>query len=345
MRPATTRHRITHLRRLQDLWTNGRSLCARSAPINSYDPSCRSLAAIGLATFLAFLPTAADAITLPTFSLGRNDCVNVAGLCWHTDYENARREAKAAKKMLLVNFVADGGSSDQRSFEKYLHENEAIRKELGDYVLVRVPENERRGALRLGLLRKSRGRLLDDPAYKYMTKTPGVAIVDFKHANQEFSGRVVTALPFKNGKYYRWTNSHLAVALDLPGRHDHPADHGLGRPHPSEAPRSTDGKMHAALAAAPRSIRPTRPRSACRATTMGIARASPRLADACRRSERSRRRELAEPGPDRFLHRLRAELATLVRPLERRQRHAHLLRLRHPQRPNGIWYGTGIFAN
>jgi len=211
--------------------------------------ACRALAALGLAIVLLLVPTAADAITLPTFSVGRNNCVNVAGLCWHTDYENARREAKAGKKMLLVNFVADGGSSDQRSFEKYLHEHEAIRKELGDFVLVRVPENERPGALRLGLLRKSRGRLLDDPAYKYMTKTPGVAIVDFKHANQDFSGRVVTALPFKNGKYYRWSNSHLAVALDLPaGTITQRTMVWAVRIHP-EHPRSTRGKMHAALAA------------------------------------------------------------------------------------------------
>ena len=226
-----------------------RTNCAiQTAPTLPASTLGRLLLSIGLFTFLAVLPTAADAITLPTFSLGRNDSVNVAGVCWHTDYEYARREAKAAKKMLLVNFVADGGSDYQRSFEKYLHENESIRKQLGDYVLVRVPENERPGILRRGVLRKSRGRLLDNPAYKYMTKTPGVAIVDFKHANQDFSGRVVTALPFKNGKYYRWTNSQLAAALDLPaGTITQRTMVWAVRIHP-ERPHSTEGKMHAELA-------------------------------------------------------------------------------------------------
>ena len=226
-----------------------RTICAaETASTLTASTLRRSLLPVGLFAFLAILPTPADAITLPTFSLGRNDCVNVAGVCWHTDYESARREAQAAKKMMLVNFVADGGSDYQRSFEKYLHENESIRKELGDYVLVRVPENERPGVLRLGLLRKNRGRLLDDPAYKYMSKTPGVAIVDFKHANQDFSGRVVTALPFKNGKYYRWTNSDLAVALDLPaGSITQRTMVWAVRIHP-EHPHSTEGVMHPELA-------------------------------------------------------------------------------------------------
>jgi hypothetical protein len=220
-----------------------RTICARFATWTR-----PSLSAIGLTLVLALLPSAADAIQIPTFSLGRTDCVNVAGVCWHTNYENARREAKAGKKMLLVNFIADGGSNYQRSFEKYLHENEAVRKQLDDFVLVRVSENERPGMLRLGVLRKSRSRLLDDPAYRYMSKTPGVAIVDFKHTNTDYSGRVVTALPFKNGKYYRWTNSQLAVALDLPaGTITQRTMVWAVRIHP-EHPRSTNGKMHPELA-------------------------------------------------------------------------------------------------
>src|SRR5690606_5540407 len=109
---------------------------------------------------------------------GRSECVTVAGLCWHTNYECARQEAESQQKMLLVNFVASG-SDYQRSFEKYLHEHKAIRKQLDDYVLVRVQEDERMSGSRLGLFRKNRSRLIDDPAFKFLGRTPGVAIIDY----------------------------------------------------------------------------------------------------------------------------------------------------------------------
>lgn len=209
---------------------------------------CRWSAAFAVIAIHSVLAGSTLAIQLPTFSLGRSDCVTVAKLCWHTDYECARQEAEAQKKMLLVNFVASGGSDYQRSFEKYLHENQAIREHLDDYVLVRVPEDQRMGGSRLGFLRKNRARLIDDAAFQYLGGTPGLAIIDYKHTKQEFTGRVVTALPFKNGKYYRWTNSHLAAALDLPaGTITQRTMVWAVRIHP-EHPRSTNGTMHPELA-------------------------------------------------------------------------------------------------
>ena len=59
-------------------------------------------AALALIAIHSVISSSALAISLPTFSLGRNDCVTVAGLCWHTNYECARQEAESQKKMLLV---------------------------------------------------------------------------------------------------------------------------------------------------------------------------------------------------------------------------------------------------
>lgn len=209
----------------------------------------RSLLAIGLTIFLLLLPAVASAIQLPTFSLRRSDCVTVAGLNWHTDYAAACEESKAEKKMLLVNFVPCESTSAQRNLEKFMHEHEGVRAELGNYVLVRVFDNDRSGAFNLGLLRRPRGRLINEPAFKYLGGKPGVAIVDFKNTKQPFYGQVVTALPFTSGKYYRWTNSYLLSALKLPaGTVTQRTMVWAVRIHP-EHPRSTNGKMHPALAA------------------------------------------------------------------------------------------------
>lgn len=205
-------------------------------------------AALALVALCSVVSRPAQAIQFPTFSLGRSDCVNVAGLCWHTNYENARQEAESQKKMLLVNFVACDGSAYQRSLEKYLHENKSVRDQLDGYVLVRVKEDERVGGSRLGLFRKNRSRLIDDAAFQYLGSTPGIAIIDYQHTKQDFTGRMVTALPFKNGKYYRWTNSYLPAALELPaGTITQRTMVWAVRIHP-ERPHSTEGKMHPELA-------------------------------------------------------------------------------------------------
>lgn len=211
--------------------------------------ACRALTALSLAIFLALLPTAASAIQIPTFNLRRSDCVTVAGLKWHTDFATASSEAQAQNKMLLVNFVPCAGSNAQRELEKYVHENNGVRKELKDYVLVRVFDNENAGGLNFGIFRRARGKLINDPAFKYLGRKPGLAILDYKHTRKPYYGDVVTTLPFTNGKYYRWQNSYLAAALDLPaGTITQRTMVWAVRIHP-EHPRSTNGKMHTALAA------------------------------------------------------------------------------------------------
>jgi len=205
--------------------------------------------AFSLLVIFTLLPTTAGAIQFPFFSLGRDDCVTIAALNWHTEYASACDEAKRAKKMLLVNFIPCACSDAQRCLEKFLHENAAVRAQLADYVLVRVREDERVRGLRTGLLRKNRDRLIDDAAFKYLGHKPGLAFIDYQHVKEPYYGRVVTALPFHSGKYYRWKTSHLVVALGLPaGTITERMMVWAVRIHP-EKPLSTLGTMHPELTA------------------------------------------------------------------------------------------------
>lgn len=208
-----------------------------------------SLAALALFVALAEVTTSAHAIELPTFSLRRNDCVAFVGLAWYTDYDAACDEARSAKKMLLVNFVPRDNSDAQRGLEEFLRQDDAIRAQLSDYVLVRVSENERVGGLLIPLRRKNRSRLIDDATFKHLDRSPGLAILDFQHADESYYGKVVTVLPFKDGKYYRWKNSQFAAALGLPaGTITQRTMVWAVRIHP-EQPQSTVGTMHPELAA------------------------------------------------------------------------------------------------
>ncbi len=209
----------------------------------------RTLAAIAVFVASAELATAAHAIELPTLSLRRNDCVTVAGLNWYTDYAAACDEARSAKKMLLVNFVPRDQSDAQRGLEKFLRSDQSIRGQLNDYVLVRVSEDERAGGLLIPLRKKNRVRLIEDATFQHLGGKPGLAILDFQHAKESYYGQVVTVLPFANGKYYRWKNSQFAVALGLPaGTITERMMVWAVRIHP-ERPQSTVGTMHPELVA------------------------------------------------------------------------------------------------
>jgi hypothetical protein len=207
-------------------------------------------ATIALLVALILLPVHAQSIELRSLKLPslhlkrRNTCTTVAKLDWHTSYTAACREAKRERKMLVINFLPAGNSTAQREFEKYLTESPALRKKLGNVVLARIPVDAK---LDVG---DCDCRLVEDPAFQHLGRKPGLAILDFKHADAPYYGCVVTALPYNSGKYYSWQNSHLAVALDLPaGTITQRTMVWAVRTHP-EAPQSTVGEQNSELAEA-----------------------------------------------------------------------------------------------
>ena len=314
----------------------------RTIRIQQLQPYCRlTLTVICLLAVL----TPANAIQLPSFSLRRADCVTVAGLRWYTDYKSACDAAQCEQKMLLVNFLPRGKSDAQHALESYLKTNGEVRDQLQDFVLVRLPRDARVGG-RIIAMRKKRGRLIDDPAFKHLGRSPGLAIVDYKHTENRYYGKVVTALPYKDGKYYRWENSHLAVALGLPaGTVTQRTMIWAVRTHP-EAPQSTVGKLHPALAAA------AARQSAYQASigVQGHQNWETRFHQVVARTHAGSAREVvAESWENQDLI---DSAIDCVQSWRQSPGHWSAVSSRHRyfgydirRGKNGIWYGTGIFAN
>ncbi|MEX2315800.1 MAG: hypothetical protein WD669_01520 [Pirellulales bacterium] len=165
-----------------------------------------------------------------------------SGLDWQTDYSEAYAAAERDKRMLLVNFVAeDEDGNIQRSLERWIAGDAAVREKLQEFVLVRLSTDAQIDDA------GERIRLLDHPAFGTLKRAAGVAMIDLRDASQPYYGQVVTALPISSGKYYRWQNSHLNAALDLPpGTISQRTLVWAVRVHP-ETPASTVGPRHPLL--------------------------------------------------------------------------------------------------
>jgi hypothetical protein len=306
----------------------------------------RTLMAVATLVALAELATSAHAIELPSFSLRRGDCVTVAGLNWHTDYVAACDDAQIAKKILLVNFVPRDTSDAQRGFEKFLQTDKAVRAELKDYVLVRVDEDERAGGMLVPLRKKNRDRLIDDAAFKHLGRKPGLAMLDFRNAKDSYYGDVVTVLPFANGKYYRWKNSQFAVALDLPaGTITQRMMVWAVRIHP-EKPQSTVGTMHPELIALATKHSEYQARIGVqghqhfetRAQTVRFVTQSNQVSEVV--AESWENQDLIDSSIDCVLS-WRQSPGHWAGVRSRHRLYGYDIR----QGTNGIWYGTGLFAN
>jgi len=168
----------------------------------------------------------------------------VAGLKWHTDYAAARRVAKRDGRLLLINFLPKRGDEVQQDLERALESEAELRDGLAEMVLVRLSTKA---------TTKVDGKkqpLLDQPGYEELQGRAGIAIVDFEHKDEPQYGEVVTILPYTDGKYYRWEPDYLKAALDLPaGSISQRTMIWAVRIHP-EHPASTKGEFHPVLAEA-----------------------------------------------------------------------------------------------
>ncbi|RIK80089.1 MAG: hypothetical protein DCC67_09870 [Planctomycetota bacterium] len=165
----------------------------------------------------------------------------VAGLEWRTDYSAAYRAAKQHQRMLLINMTCAG--SQQQAVEQYIARNPTLQAKLEQVERLRLPVD---AAITVG--GKSQ-RLLSFPAFSHLQGGPGFVMIDLRHEGQPYYGAVVSALPYASGKYYRWNPQHLSVMLDLPpGTITQRTMIWAVRIHP-ERPQSTYGMHHPTLAA------------------------------------------------------------------------------------------------
>jgi len=170
------------------------------------------------------------------------ETIEVAELVWFTDYYAAYREAAKLQRMLLINFTPCGNSNSQLSIEKTITSRADLRAKLNDVVLCRVPVD-----VEIISAGKSK-KLLDFESFCELCHGPGLLLIDLTNPDASHYGCPVTVLPMQSGKYYRWNVQGLAVALDLPtGTLTQRTLIWAVRMH-SEQPKSTGGEFNSHLA-------------------------------------------------------------------------------------------------
>ena len=163
------------------------------------------------------------------------------------DYRQAYAAAKEQQKMLLVLFRAEAPSQTALQLDRSLAEHEQSSELLERFVVVRLPLDHR---ISTG---DEKVRIVDHPAFAEMHGREGVAIVDLAHADADYYGYVVSAFPVMRGKYYDFRPEHLATVLQLPpGTLTQRSMVYAVRIHP-ERPQSTSGSQSETLTTAAQS--------------------------------------------------------------------------------------------
>lgn len=131
-------------------------------------------------------------------------------LHWETDYATAWRQARDEKKMLLLFFVEPKTTPTRKMVEDAFTKDADLTKQLGGYVLAKLPVDARME------IDGKPTTLLKHASLAEMHGREGLAIIDLASEGEDFYGYVVSAFPFMQGKYYRLKRDHLGPILDLP---------------------------------------------------------------------------------------------------------------------------------
>jgi len=165
-----------------------------------------------------------------------------AELSWETEYSTATQMAERQQKMLLIHFYDDAHPAASEPFLKEVRNKPAVRAKLAEFVLARLPLDARI------TVKGQPVRLMDHPSFAEMERHQGLAVLDYANPGKEHFGYVVSTLPFKSGKYYRYNPKHVGVLLNLPpGTQTQRAMVFAVRIHP-ESPASTKGEADPHLA-------------------------------------------------------------------------------------------------
>jgi hypothetical protein len=168
--------------------------------------------------------------------------VSVAGVDWYTDYYEAYRDAAANKRFLLINVTPTTASSAQQSAERYISTNARVRQQMEHLVLLRVPTDAT-----IKVEGQTR-RLLSFGSFSELHGGSGFVLIDLRNDGEPYYGYAVSVLPYSSGKYYQWRPDYLSTVLSIPaGSLSQRTMIWAVRIHP-EAPQSTYGVFHPALA-------------------------------------------------------------------------------------------------
>lgn len=180
-------------------------------------------------------PASAEPETAPKLT-------SAAGVDWYADYYEAYRDAAAAKKYLLINLTPTTVSAAQQSAERFIASNPRIRQQLSHLVLLRAPVDAT-----ITVEGQSR-KLLSFGSFSELQGGPGFVLIDLCNKKEPYYGYAVSVLPYSSGKYYHWRADYLATILSIPaGTLTQRTMIWAVRIHP-EAPQSTNGMLHPTLA-------------------------------------------------------------------------------------------------
>jgi hypothetical protein len=140
----------------------------------------------------------------------RAEIVEQAGIRWHTDYGDAMRFARLERKMLCVYFHGVDSNPQRRAFEDRALRDERVRAKFARYTALRLPVDAEI------TVDGQSTRVLDHPAFADLRRGQGLAVLDLTDPTSPQYSRVVSVVPFANGKYYRFRPQHVRVLLDLP---------------------------------------------------------------------------------------------------------------------------------
>ena len=161
-------------------------------------------------------------------------------IAWYDNYADACKRAISDKRMLFIYFHDVERNSAQEAFETISLANPNVREGLQQFVAVRLSVETRIEVDGKDL------RLIEHGAFAEMGGRQGIAIVDYEDAESENYGQVVSAFPFKDGRYYR---PHAVRAMiELPtGTLTQRTMIFAVEMHP-DGPHSTEGEFNAMLA-------------------------------------------------------------------------------------------------
>jgi hypothetical protein len=178
----------------------------------------------------------------PPVAVAAPKMVRAGGLDWYVDYYSAYRDAAADGKFLLINVVPPTASAAQQGAEQTIAASAKLQQQLANVVRLRVPANAT-----INVEGQTR-RLLSFGSFAELSGGAGWVLIDLRNKDQEYYGHAVSVLPYSGGKYYHWRPDYLSVILSIPaGTLTQRTMIWAVRIHP-EGPQSTWGTFHPALA-------------------------------------------------------------------------------------------------
>jgi hypothetical protein len=168
--------------------------------------------------------------------------VSAGGVDWYVDYYSAYRAAAGEKRFLLINVVPTNMSSAQQSAENYIAQSGRLQEQLKHVVRLRVSCDATicvEGQTR---------RLLSFGSFAELSGGSGFVLIDLCNTSESYYGHTVSVLPYAGGKYYHFRPDYLSTILSVPaGTLTQRTMIWAVRIHP-ERPQSTGGMHHPTLA-------------------------------------------------------------------------------------------------